>query len=169
MAAAGRAAGFDVTLCTYRMQEMPDLAVLVQNACADIGIRVDLRIEDIAAYYGAAQFGRSDWLDSAMGITDYGHRGVPNVNLAAPLLSNGAWNAAHFKNAEYDRLVAAYVASTDLTTQRAAAGRIQTLLLEETPVIIPYFYDYLCATGPAVTGVAATAMSQVFLQDAALA
>ena len=40
-----------------------------------------------------------------MGITDYGHRGVPNVLLDAPLHSKGTWNAAHFKNPTYDGLV----------------------------------------------------------------
>ncbi len=165
---AGHADGFETTLTTERQQEIPDLAVLVQNACGQIGIRVGLRIEDPGTYYGTAQFGRSDWLDSAIGITDYGHRGVPNVNLAAPYLSNGAWNAAHFRSAEYDRLVAGYIAATDLSAQRVLAGRIQTLLLDETPVIIPYFYDYICATGPTVTGVAVSGLSQIFLQDAAL-
>jgi peptide/nickel transport system substrate-binding protein len=65
--------------------------------------------------------------------------------------------------------VASYIAATDLTTQRDLAGKIQRLLLEETPVIIPYFYDYIAATGPTVTGAAFSAMSQVFLQDASLA
>jgi peptide/nickel transport system substrate-binding protein len=103
-----------------------------------------------------------------MGITDYGHRGVPNVNLAAPLLSNGAWNAAHFRDPAYDKLVADYVAATDLPTQRSIAGKIQTILLDETPLIIPYFYDYLCATGPTVTGVGVSGLSQIFLQNTAL-
>jgi len=169
MQAAGHGAGFETTLTTERVQEIPDLAVLVQNACAQIGIKVNLRIEDPATYYGTAQFGRSDWLDSPMGITDYGHRGVPNVTLAAPYLSHGAWNAAHFRNPDYDRLVAAYNAAIDLAEQRTIAGKIQTLLLEETPIIIPYFYDYIAATGPTVTGVTVSGMSQVFLQDAALA
>jgi len=168
MQAAGLPDGFETTLTTERVQEIPDLAVLVQNACADIGIRITLRIEDPASYYGAAQFGRSDWLDSTMGITDYGHRGVANVTLAAPYLSNGAWNAAHFKNAEYDGLVAQFTAAIDPATQRETAGKIQRLLLQETPVIIPYFYDYIAATGPTVSGVAVSGMSQVFLQDAAL-
>jgi len=166
MQAAGQGNGFETTLTTERLQEIPDLAVLVQNACGDIGIKVNLRIEDGATYYGAAQFGRSDWLDSPMGITDYGHRGVPNVTLAAPYLSHGAWNAAHFKNPDYDRLVASYIAAIDLSTQRGIAGQIQRLLLDETPVIIPYFYDYIAATGPSVRGVAVSAMTQVFLQDA---
>ena len=143
--------------------------MLVQNACAEIGIRLDLRIEDPGTYYGAAQFGRSDWLDSPMGITDYGHRGVPNVTLAAPYLSGGAWNAAHFRSPEYDRPVAAYLADIDLSSQRETAGKIQRLLLEESPILIPYFYDYICATGPRVTGVQVSGISQIFLQDAALA
>jgi peptide/nickel transport system substrate-binding protein len=168
MEAAGHKDGFEIALTTERVQEIPDFAVLVQNACREIGIKVELRIEDPATYYGAAQFGRSDWLDSPMGITDYGHRGVPNVSLMAPFVSNGAWNAAHFHNPEYDRLVASYIAATDLSAQRTTAGKIQTLLLEETPIIIAYFYDYLCATGPTVTGVEVSGLTQIFLQNAAL-
>ena len=168
MREAGVTGELALTLTTERVQEMPDLAVLVQNACAEIGIRLDLRIEDGGSYYGAAQFGRSDWLDSPMGITDYGHRGIPNINMSAPLVSGGSWNAAHFSDPGYDRLVAAYVAATDLGAQRHIAGQIQTLLLEETPIIIPYFYDYLAATGARVTGVEPTGMSQIFLQNAAI-
>ena len=58
--------------------------------------------------------GKSDWLDSPLGITDYGHRGVPNVFLNAPLTSEGTWNAAHFKNPQYDKLVADFVAALDV-------------------------------------------------------
>ena len=102
-------------------------------------------------------------------MTDYGHRGVPNVLLAAPLVSTGAWNSAHFKNPEYDKLVASYVAATDLGVQRAAAGKIGNLLLDETPVIFAYFYSHLSATGSGVTGVEKTAISQLFLQNTAVA
>ena len=78
-------------------------------------------------------FGESPWLDSAFGATDYGHRGVPNVYLSAPLLSSGSWNSAHFKNPTYDKLVAEYIGALDIGSQRAAAGKIQNLLLDETP------------------------------------
>ena len=58
----------------------------------------------------------SPWLDSTFGITEYGHRGAPNVFLGAPLKSDGTWNSAHFKNKEYDALVDEYVAALDLQT-----------------------------------------------------
>lgn len=168
MAAAGMSNGFDITFTTMQLQELPALATLIRNAGAEIGIKVNLKIEDVGAYYGDAVPGKSDWLDSAFGMTDYGHRGTPNVYLAAPLLSTGTWNSASFKNAEYDKLVANYIAALDPASQRAQAGAIQKLLLDETPVIFPYFYDYLTATSKNLTGVEATAMGQMFLQKASL-
>ncbi len=169
LAAAGKPSGFTVTLTTEQLQEIPDYAVLIRNAAAQIGITVNLKVEDQSAYYGSAKFGKSDWLDSPLGITDYGHRGVPDALLAATLTSDGAWNAAHFKNPTYDKLVADYVATPDLQSQRAIAGKIETLLLDETPIIFAYFYNYLIATGAGVSGVMGTAIAQLFLQSASVA
>ncbi len=98
--------------------EIPDLAVVVQNAAKAIGVRINLKVESQSLYYGAGTPGKSDWLDSPLGITDYGHRGVPNVFLNAPLTSNGTWNAAHFKNPQYDQLVAQFVAAIDIASQK---------------------------------------------------
>lgn len=169
MAAAGVAGGFETTFTTMQLQELPTVATLIRNAGAEIGIKINLKLQDIAAYYGDAVYGKSDWLDSEFGMTDYGHRGAPNVFLAAPLKSDGTWNSAQFKNAEYDRLVAAYVAALDPAAQKESAGKLQRLLLDETPVMFPYFYDYLVATSPKVSGVEATAMGQMFLQNASIA
>ena len=166
MKAAGKENGFSVTLTTEQLQEIPAYAVVIQNAAAQIGIKINLKIEPNDAYYGSAVFGKSDWLDSELGITDYGHRGTPDIFLTAALTSEGSWNAAHFKNPEHDRLVAQYIAAADLQSQRETAGKIQRLLLDETPVIFAYFYDYLAATGPKVNGASVTAMSQVYLHNA---
>jgi peptide/nickel transport system substrate-binding protein len=164
--AAGVGKGFKVTLTTENFLEIPQYAQLIQSAAKQVGIEIALKIEDQGAYYGDAVYGKSDWLDSTMGITDYGHRGVPNVYLAAPLLSTGTWNGAHFKNPQYDGLVKSYVGALDLASQRAAAGQIQRLLLDETPVVFGYFYDYLAVTAKNVSGVEVNAMAQIFLDKA---
>ncbi|MBI3900051.1 MAG: ABC transporter substrate-binding protein [Gammaproteobacteria bacterium] len=166
MAAAGAKDGFNVTLTTEKYLEIPEYAVLIQNAAKKIGINITLNVKDQSAYYGKAVYGESDWLDSVLGITDYGHRGVPNVVLGAPLKSDGTWNSAHFKNKEYDRLVTNYVAALDTSSQRTAAGEIQRLLLDETPAIFGYFYDFLAVTAKNVVGVKPTAMSHLFLGQA---
>ncbi|MDR5830448.1 ABC transporter substrate-binding protein [Caballeronia sp. LP006] len=163
---AGVANGFDITLTTEKYMEIPDLAVVVQNAAKAVGIRITLKVESQDLYYGSGTFGKSDWLDSPLGITDYGHRGVPNVFLNAPLTSDGTWNAAHFKNPAYDKLVAQFVASLDVASQKKVSGDIQRLLLDETPVIIPYFYDQLIVTRASVSGVRFNAISQMWFDRA---
>lgn len=150
--------GFSVQLDTWQGFEMPTLAQVLQQELRAANIDLNLSITDQATYYGSSTFGNSRWLDSTMGITEYGHRGVPNVLLGAPLMSKGTWNAAHFKNKTYDKLVADYVAAIDLDSQRAAAKKIQELLLDEVPILFTYFYYYLSGSQKNVAGVDSTAM-----------
>jgi peptide/nickel transport system substrate-binding protein len=166
MSDAGQSGGFSTDLYTEVYQEIPQYAQIIKQAGAQIGININLHVESQTAYYGKATYGNSDWLDGAMSLVDYGHRGVPNVFLNAPLTSAGTWNAAHFKNPTYDSLYKQYVAAVDLSTQRQLAGKIQQLLLDETPLIIAYFFDGLSATKKAVSGAVTTAMGQIFLSGA---
>jgi peptide/nickel transport system substrate-binding protein len=152
MQAAGFSGGFDITLTTERYADISEYAQLVQNFARPLGIRMGLKLETQSLYYGKSVPGQSDWLDSPLGITDYAHRGVPNTLLENSLLSRASWNAAHFSNAAYDALVPRYVKALDLQSQRSAAGEIQRLLLEETPLIISYFPDLLVPMRKSFTG-----------------
>lgn len=169
LAEAGVPNGFPVTLTTERAYEIPDYAVLLQNFAKRVGIDITLNVEPQDNYYGAATFGKSDWLDSTFGLTDYGHRGTPDIFLNATLKSTGAWNAAHFKNPTYDALVADYGRALDLKAQRLVAGKIQALLIDETPVVISYFSAYSRITSAKVAGVRFTAISHLLLDRAHLA
>ncbi len=173
LSAAGHPSGFTTKLITEDFLEIPQYAQIVAQEAAAIGVKINLTVESSSQYYGKATFGNSDWLDATMSLVDYGHRSVPNVFLTAPLQTTnaktgtGPWNAAHFANSQYDTLVAQYIAATDLSTQKSVAGQIQTLLLNETPIIFGYFYNYLTATAMGVTGVYPTAIGHLFLQNAA--
>jgi len=173
LSAAGHPSGFTTKLITEDFLEIPQYAQIVAQEAAAIGVKINLTVESSTQYYGKATFGNSDWLDATMSLVDYGHRSVPNVFLTAPLQTTnaktgtGSWNAAHFANSQYDTLVAQYIAATDLSTQKSIAGQIQTLLLNETPIIFGYFYNYLTATAMGVTGVYPTAIGHLFLQNAA--
>jgi peptide/nickel transport system substrate-binding protein len=166
LSAAGHSSGISTTMKTEIYEEVPQLAQAIAADCAKAGINIKVDTEPQSTYYGKATFGNSDWLDGTMSLVDYGHRGVPNVFLNAPLTSTGTWNAAHFKNPTYDSLYKQYVAAVDLSTQRQLAGKIQQLLLDETPLIIAYFFDGLSATKKAVSGAVTTAMGQIFLSGA---
>jgi peptide/nickel transport system substrate-binding protein len=173
LAKGGVPNGFSTPLLTETTQEMPHFAEIIKQSAAAIGVNIGLTIETPTKYYGSAVFGKSDWLDGEMSLVDYGARSVPNVLLEAPLQSinaktgSGSWNAARFSNPTYDSLSKQYVAALDLTSQRRVAGQIETLLLDETPVIYAYFYDYLTATAKHVTGVYPTGIGHLFLYNAA--
>ena len=173
LAAAGHGSGFSTQLVTENFVEIPQYAQIVAQSAKEIGVNIGLKVESSSQYYGKATFGNSDWLDATMSLVDYGHRGVPNVFLTSPLetynakTGTGTWNAAHFSNAQYDKLVAQYIAASDLGTQKTLAGQIETLLLAQTPIIFGYFYNYLTATTKGVTGVYPTAVGHLFLYDAA--
>jgi peptide/nickel transport system substrate-binding protein len=161
--------GVTVELNTWNGFEIPDLAQLVKSYAEQIGVKINLKITDAATYYGDGVFGKSTWLDSVMGITDYGHRPVPNVYLTAALSGNpkvGVWNSAHFKNDQYDELVRQYVAALDLDSQKSVAKQIQELLLDETPIIFPYFYNFLSAAKPSLQGAVSAATGQFDLSKA---
>ena len=173
LAAAGHGSGFSTQLVTENFVEIPQYAQIVAQSAKEIGVTIGLKVESSSQYYGKATFGNSDWLDATMSLVDYGHRGVPNVFLTSPLetynakTGTGTWNAAHFANAQYDKLVAQFIAASDLGTQKTLAGQIETLLLAQTPIIFGYFYNYLTATTKGVTGVYPTAVGHLFLYDAA--
>jgi peptide/nickel transport system substrate-binding protein len=173
LAAAGHPNGFTTTLFTENVQEIPAFAQVVAQSAAAIGVKINLNVESSSKYLGNYLFGTSDWLDGTMSLVDYGHRSVPNLFLGAPLqttntkASTGLWNAAHFANSQYDTLSKQFVAALDLSTQRSIAGQIQTLLLNETPIIYAYFYNYLTATATSVTGVYPTPIGHLFLYNAA--
>ena len=172
LSAAGHSNGFSTQLVTEQLLEIPQYAQIVAQEAKAIGVDIKLKVESSAAYYGKATFGNSDWLDATMSMVDYGHRSVPNVFLTAPLVTTdaktgtGPWNAAHFNNTQYDSLVKQYVAAVDLSTQRTIAGKIETLLLDQTPIIFGYFYNYLSASAKNVTGVYPTAIGHLFLNKA---
>jgi peptide/nickel transport system substrate-binding protein len=172
LAAAGHASGFSTQLVTENIQEIPEYAQIIAQEAAAIGVKINLKVEAQSAYYGKGTFGNSDWLDGTMSLVDYGHRSVPNVLLGAPLQTTnakkgtGSWNAAHFSNSQYDKLVTQYNAASDVGTQKTIAGQMETLLLAQTPIIVGYFYNFLTATAKNVTGVYPTAIGHLFLYNA---
>jgi len=175
IAAAGLKPGWKTRLVTYQTAELPQLAQIVKQAVKSIGGNLEVKILTGTQYYSGSPT-TTPWLNEPMTITDWGHRGVPNVLLNAALTSKavpskkaGTWNAAHFKNKKYDALVKSFGAAVSLADQRKYAKQIELLLLAETPVIFPYFYNSLNAGSPKVTGYKVDQLGQQYLSKTSLA
>jgi peptide/nickel transport system substrate-binding protein len=150
---AGLPSGFSAALTAFNGPGMPECAQIVVAAAADIGIDITVSVERAATSAGGG---------AVMELRDRAHLGVPNAFLCSPLLSGGGQNVAHFADPVYDALVDRYVAAIDLHSQRVYAGQIETLLLDETPIIYPYFPYYLAATRTGLSGLQVSASGQIW-------
>jgi len=175
MATAGYPRGFKITLTTQRTGEIPQLAQIIQRSVKAIGIDMKLVILTSTAYFAGKQegpplgWGTTPWLNTVMNITDWGHRAVPNVVVNAAFRSKGVWNAAHYSNRKFDAAVKAFFGAIATADQRKYEKQMQLILLRDTPVIVPYFYNYLGAGSKKVRGYKADAQGTVFLSRTSLA
>ena len=86
--------------CDFR-RGMDSLAALVQQALAPVGIRVNLKVEPTNLYY-------NHWTEVSFGLTDWTSRPVAAQILAQSFRSTAEWNAAHWKNPQFDEMLAKF-------------------------------------------------------------
>jgi peptide/nickel transport system substrate-binding protein len=167
-------------LTTQNAYELPDLAVLVQNAAKAIGYTIKPKLLSVTAYYAGTgakalpgkpgEFvpGGTPWLNAVFTGTDWAPRPVPNAILTSAYKTGGVWNASHYSNKAMDKLIDQFTSTADLGTQRSVAAKIQKIFLADTPVILPYFYNYLAAGKPSIKGYVADAVGLIRLQGVSL-
>ncbi|MDP9463208.1 MAG: ABC transporter substrate-binding protein, partial [Actinomycetota bacterium] len=170
LADAGFPDGITATLHAVDLQEIPQLAELLQIQAADGGFTLDLDVESSATYYSSQWCPASPCAGSAeLGIVDYGHRATPDVFLLKAFKTGGDWNSSEYSSAELDAAILEYQASADLDKRTAACEKIETIMLEDTPAAIPYFYNYLGGFSKSFSGVRLSALGQMLLDQAAKA
>ena len=69
----------------------------------------------------------------------------------------------------FDSLAQSYVGAISLKDQRKYSKQIEEQLLHDTPVIFPYFYNYLQAGSKRVKGYVGDAIGQTYLSKTSLA
>jgi peptide/nickel transport system substrate-binding protein len=171
LASAGKS-GLKFAITTYKTQEIPDYAQIIQSSAAEAGMQVSLEFLSAGDYYGAPAGTdyntNTPWLNRPAVITDYGHRAIPNVFLTAALVTGGAWNQAHYANPTYDSAVKSFIAAPDLATQRKYSKQIEGILLRDTPVVFAYFYNYVAAGTSKVKGYQAEGLGAIELRGVSL-
>jgi peptide/nickel transport system substrate-binding protein len=163
---AGKA-GLAATMYFPKLQEIPQLAQIVQSQLKEIGMNVTLQQEAVVdgedwckVYDSKTEPAGCDG-GKDFGIVDYGLRGVPDVYLVKAY-ATGEWNSAHYISEPFRAAVKAYQGSLDLDGQKAAIKDIQKIANEDVPYMIPYFYNILYATQKNVTGIVATGLGHFY-------
>jgi peptide/nickel transport system substrate-binding protein len=173
LAAAGFPDGLKSVLHAGDLQEIPDLAALIQSGARAAGFDLDLAIESLDTFYGS-QWCPAEPADppcsgaAELGIVDYGHRPTPDVFLNAALFTNGVWNSSQYSSTDLDAAFREYQTAVGVEAQTVASGKIEAILNEDVPIGLPYFYNYLSGHSKDVSGVRVSALGQMFVEQASL-
>jgi peptide/nickel transport system substrate-binding protein len=79
------------------------------------------------------------------------------------------WNAAHWKNDEFDSLLTKFEAEPELAARSRLGTRLAEILNEEVPTVITYFNDGLRPVRRNVRGVSGNMSNYLDLTSAWLA
>jgi len=146
---AGYGDGLSLDLYTPDTGARPQLAVVLKEQWAQVGVDINVIVEPESVYYGD-----NHWMDATLGITGWGSRPYPQFYLNLMLVCDAAWNESRFCNAEFDRLAALAGTTLDEDTRVTAYSQIQQILVDSGPVIIPYFWPQVAAYRDAFDGIA---------------
>ena len=167
LAEAGFPDGLSAQLNAVDLQEVPQLAELIQIQAAEGGFDLTINVESGTTFYDTKWCQSYPCAGSAeLGIVDYGHRATPDVFLLKAFKSGGDWNSSQYKSEELDAAILEYQANADLDARTAACETIQGILNEDVPAVIPYFYNYIGGHSTKFTGVRLSALGQMFLDKA---
>jgi peptide/nickel transport system substrate-binding protein len=165
-------AGMAITMHVPKLQEIPQLAELLQSQLKEVGMDVTLNVESTDTFYDRWCKVYDSTNEPAgcdggeeFGIVDYGNRGVPDVYLVKAY-ATGEWNSAHYNSAEFNQAVADYQAALTLEDRKEPVSRIQSIANADIPYVIPYFYNSLYAYTSNVTGVLATGLGHYYCDKA---
>ncbi|RIK22909.1 MAG: 4-phytase, partial [Anaerolineae bacterium] len=143
-----------ITLHTPDTGGRPDLAAVLKEQWAEVGVDVEISVEPESVYYGD-----DGWLEVDLGITGWGSRPYPQFYLDVMLVSGAKWNESHFSDAEFDALAATAGTTLDEEERIKAYSDIQHLLIERGPIIIPYYFAQFGAISDNFTGLSLNAFA----------
>lgn len=147
LAEAGYPDGLDMTLHVPNSGSWPDLAQALAAQWDEAGIRVEIQLEDENSYWV------EDWMEVDLGVTGWGARPVAQLYLDLAYHSEATWNESHYSNARVDELIELARTSLDNDERTAAYKEIQQILLDEGPVVVPYFFAQFMVLAGHVSGV----------------
>jgi peptide/nickel transport system substrate-binding protein len=153
LAQAGAPRGFSCTLTVQSYEDVPAYATAIKQQCAAVGIDVSLQQMTQTQFYGSGN--NEPWLSVPFGITNWAPRGAPSQAILTAFQSNGIWNSAHWKNAEYTSLFGDLNATLDEQQRASIAARMAAIQNAEVPDVLAYWLTQLRVEASTIGGLAA--------------
>jgi peptide/nickel transport system substrate-binding protein len=112
-----------------------EVALMSQANCAKIGF--DLKIKKVPSdgYWGAV------WMKEPINIVNWFMRPTANAQMAIQFAPNGPWNDTYWNKPRMGELLKLSLAETDPAKRHALFCEMQTLIHEDSGIVIPCFVN----------------------------
>ncbi len=158
--AAGFGAGLDVTLHTSTITPgIQELAIAFKELATQGGVNVTVQRGSEDSYWSDV------WLIEPFTTVGWNGRTVDQA-LSLIYLSDAPWNEAKYQNSEVDDLLVRARGIADQEERTEVYGRIQQILIDDAPRIIPVFKPNFIGMSTKVGGVAAHPSNWLLLHRA---
>lgn len=157
--AAGVTSGTTLTLHTSTVSPgMQEMAVTFRELAREGGINVEIQRSSEDAYWSNV------WMVEPFTTVAWNGRNADEA-LSIVYLTGAVWNESFYSNAEVDRLIVAARAIRDQEERTETYGRVEQILIDEVPRIVPAFKPALIAQRPGIGGLSAHPSTWLLLHD----
>jgi peptide/nickel transport system substrate-binding protein len=163
LAAAGYGPGHPLRLRLSTVAERKAVAEYLQKNWADVGVQVQIDINQAATQQELVDNGRAAFFSKSW-LGDYPDAENYLSLFYSPNFSPGGPDKTHFKSAEYDALYNQARREQNAARRTALYQQMDRLIVAESPVVSLYYDEVIRLTQNNVRGLAPNPMNQLLLE-----
>ncbi len=126
---------------------MTDIVLLMQREAQKIGLKLNINKVPNDGYWGAV------WMKTPMNVTTWNMRPTANVMMNLAFAPDAPWNDSLWANDRMGELLVQSRAATDEALRHEMYCEMQTLISNESGMIIPAHRNYLDAKSDKIEGI----------------
>jgi peptide/nickel transport system substrate-binding protein len=123
-----------------------DAAQLYQQSCAKAGIKIEIKREPGDGYWSEV------WNKQPFSLSYWGGRPTQDQMYSTAYVSNADWNDTRWKRPEFDKMVVAARGELDEAKRKKIYRDMGQMMRDEGGLIVPFFNQYIDASGKGVEG-----------------
>jgi peptide/nickel transport system substrate-binding protein len=163
LSAAGYGASRPLKLRLSTVAERKAVAEYLQKNWADVGVQVQIDINQSAAQQELVDNGRAAFFSKSW-LGDYPDAENYLALFYSPNFSPAGPDKTHYKSAEYDQLYTQAIREQDAARRTALYQAMDRLVVRDQPVISLYYDEIIRLTQRNVRGLTANPMNQLLLE-----
>jgi ABC-type transport system substrate-binding protein len=164
LAAAGFGPGHSLRLRLSTVAERKAVAEYLQKNWADVGVQVQIDINQAATQQELVDNGRAAFFSKSW-LGDYPDAENYLSLFYSPNFSPGGPDKTHFKSAEYDALYNQARREQDAARRTALYQQMDRIIVAKSPVVSLYYDEVIRLTQNNVRGLAPNPMNQLLLEQ----